>query len=792
MAMAAPRKLRGHKATATCCIASRDRPGLVVTSGEDGCVCWFDLRCKDVQFTIDVGTEPVSSLCFKTGNEDILYASHGNEIKSFDVHMLSAGSWKPLESYSYNKDEVNQVVCNGRSSFLASADDSGDVKIIDVGQKCLYKTLRAGHTSICSSVQFIPWRPWEVITGGLDAKLVLWDFSKGRSQKIIDFSSDNSGQCLNPAFVHSIAVPEMDMVDKLDKICAVARGDGIVDLINIESELSRKGASKGSSRNNVAKRVCLDYSVGGHKAAVSCVAFSQFQEKGRFLISGGNDKSVKIWDCVRCLDSDNNDNRDLLHLNIDLSKKVNWLCTNQSDSENLVALWAYEWLLDPQVSYLLLLKTGEIFTLLCLLYISMSQDLFKCTDLSFTMKPPQSQPLFHLFLLLLLIATVSSSSPLDPKQLKALKILTTTKDPCSNHSSTTITCDDASPFRRVTSLSFANCSSSLSLPSKTLKPLSTSLLSLSFLNCPSLSPPKHLPISLRSFSAVSSFHRHHGLSGVYLARLVNLTRLSIFSVPVSASGLYVVLGNMRNITSLTISSANLPGKIPKAFHSNLTYMDLSNNILTGPLRPSITLLTGLKSLNLSRNSLSGEIPNKIGDLTLLKNLSLASNRFSGPVPSSVPSLSQLTHLDLSGNRLNGVVPSFFSGMKSLRHLNLADNSFHGVLPFNETFIKNLEFFQVRGNSGLCYNNTVLSWKLNLGIAPCDKYGLPLSSPPQKQKQKEEEDDYDDNDGDGDGDKKEEKHGSTNKVVLGVAIALSSLVFFIVFLILLAKWSLLSK
>ncbi|VYS69417.1 unnamed protein product [Arabidopsis thaliana] len=343
-AMEEPRKLRGHKSTATCCIASRDRPGIVLTSGEDGCICWFDLRCKDVQFIIDVGTEPVSSLCFKTGNENILYASCGNEIKSFDVHTLSATSWKPLESYNYNKDEVNQVVCNGRSSFLASADDSGDVKIIDIGQKCLYKTLRAGHTSICSSVQFIPWRPWEVITGGLDSKLVLWDFSKGRSQKIIDFGSDtnnNSGQCLNPAFVHSIAIPEMDMVDKLDKICAVARGDGIVNLINIESELSRKGtSSKGSSSsssNNVVKRVCLDYSVGGHNSAVSCVAFSLFQEKGRFLISGGNDKTVKIWDCFKCLDpNNNNNNRDLLHLNINLSKKVNWLCTNQSDSENLV------------------------------------------------------------------------------------------------------------------------------------------------------------------------------------------------------------------------------------------------------------------------------------------------------------------------------------------------------------------------------------------------------------------------------------------------------------------------
>ncbi|KAF8092938.1 hypothetical protein N665_0395s0003 [Sinapis alba] len=401
----------------------------------------------------------------------------------------------------------------------------------------------------------------------------------------------------------------------------------------------------------------------------------------------------------------------------------------------------------------------------------------------------QPQPRFYLFLLIAFIATVSSS-PLDPKQLKAIKILTTTKDPCNNNnnhsSSTTITCDDASPFRHITSLSFTNCS--LSLPSKALKPLSKSLHSLSFLNCPSLSPPKHLPISLHSFSAVSSFHRH-GLSGVYLARLVNLTNLSIISVPISASGLYVILGNMPNITSLTISSSNLPGKIPKAFHSNLTYIDLSNNVLRGSLRPSITLLSNLKSLNLSRNSLSGEIPDNIGDLTFLTNFSLASNRFSGPVPGSVSSLLELTHLDLSGNQLNGVVPSFFSGMKSLKHLNLADNSLHGVLPFNESFITKLEFFQVRGNSGLCYNHTVLSWKLNLGIAPCDKYGLPLSSsPPQKEEDstsEEEEEDYDDDGGDGDS-KKEEKHGS-NKIVLGVAIGLSSLVFLIVFLILLAKW-----
>ncbi|ESR62778.1 hypothetical protein CICLE_v10015641mg [Citrus x clementina] len=358
-AEAKPRRLRGHKATATCCIASRDRPGFVATSGEDGCVCWFDLRSKDVQLVTDVGNGPVTSLCFKSGNEDIIYVSSGKEVKSFDVHMPA--SWRPLESYNYNKEEINQIVCNPKSSFLACADDGGDVKIIDIRQHCLYKTLRAGHSSICSSVQFIPWKPWEVISGGLDSKLVMWDFSKGRPNKIVNFglpeNNGNSGQCYNPAFVHAIAIPDADMLDKTKKICVVAKGDGVVDVINIESELNisrsksttkpLKG-SQSTSKVNIrdaemeildhsgGKRLHLDYSVGGHTAAASCVAFSMFGERGKYLISGGNDKLVKVWDCSRFQGVQTSINNDLLIKNINLNKKVNWLCTTPTESENLV------------------------------------------------------------------------------------------------------------------------------------------------------------------------------------------------------------------------------------------------------------------------------------------------------------------------------------------------------------------------------------------------------------------------------------------------------------------------
>ncbi|CAL5345179.1 unnamed protein product [Camellia sinensis] len=188
---------------------------------------------------------------------------------------------------------------------------------------------------------------------------------------------------------------------------------------------------------------------------------------------------------------------------------------------------------------------------------------------------------------------------------------------------------------------------------------------------------------------------------------------------------------MKKLKSVTISQANLTGYLPKHWHLNLTHVDLSGNRLRGKIPSSITLLENLQLLNLSSNLLLGEIPTSIGDLLSLQNVSLASNSLSGSIPESLASIPALVHLDLGSNQLNGTVPKFIANMKGLKYLNLEKNNFDGVMPFNASFIKRLVVFKIGGNTNLCYNHSIFSPKLKLGIAPCDKHGLPLSPPPAK-------------------------------------------------------------
>ena len=72
-----------------------------------------------------------------------------------------------LRSHCLASDEINHLAVNRQGTWLAAADDSGEVVLLDLQQvqrdsSCggsssaapAYKTLRRGHTNICSAVAF--------------------------------------------------------------------------------------------------------------------------------------------------------------------------------------------------------------------------------------------------------------------------------------------------------------------------------------------------------------------------------------------------------------------------------------------------------------------------------------------------------------------------------------------------------------------------------------------------------------------------------------------------------------
>lgn len=181
--------------------------GIVASGGED-CLCVWTSEGVPMTKISPSGTDSseVTSVCFCRRNENRLFVSLGTKIFNYDLRSLDS----PVSEFQFNEDEINQLVIHDGGQYLAACDDTGAVKVIDTRQNKLFKTLSRGHGNICSTVQFRPQRPWDLVTGGMDYKVVYWDFSSGRvlQDENMQQGVEPGAYFLNPPFVHSLHVKE--------------------------------------------------------------------------------------------------------------------------------------------------------------------------------------------------------------------------------------------------------------------------------------------------------------------------------------------------------------------------------------------------------------------------------------------------------------------------------------------------------------------------------------------------------------------------------------------------------
>nr|KAJ0193414.1 hypothetical protein LSAT_V11C800444470 [Lactuca sativa] len=147
------------------------------------------------------------------------------------------------------------------------------------------------------------------------------------------------------------------------------------------------------------------------------------------------------------------------------------------------------------------------------------------------------------------------------------------------------------------------------------------------------------------------------------------------------------LRNQRKLRALVLSNATISGPLPSWLRKMpvIHFLDLSHNKLSGslanlPNRGTVRVIGGGATLLLANNIFNESIPRSLCRRTDLDFLDLSRNRLTGKFPKCLENLKLLNTMMFSSNLLSGAIPSYIGlNLSSLRWLKLNDNKFFGEL-----------------------------------------------------------------------------------------------------------------
>ena len=376
---------KGTGALLSCALSPHDGGASLAVGGENAAALVFDLRGAHLvahRLTAAAGCfdreDAVPCVSFNLAAPHALYCASGRAVTAWDVRRLPvatdarlvdgvAGAAKSasidaqkkrdaasargaLATYAHNADEINHFAIDRDGAFLYAADDACEVAVVELEPRRLdgaaesggrlAKTLRRdGHENFVSCVALRAHKPREVVSGGLDARVCVWDrdknaavrrwdvpeliaaFDRASAERAEMGKKKRAGEeeasedpargiprceTMNPPFVHCVATwacaRDPARRDAL-RLAAAACGDGTVALVDLDADAKRKKktkkqASRGSDAPPLdgAPAVFLGRGAGGgaHASATSHVAFPGWGD-GELVVSGGNDRAIKAW-----------------------------------------------------------------------------------------------------------------------------------------------------------------------------------------------------------------------------------------------------------------------------------------------------------------------------------------------------------------------------------------------------------------------------------------------------------------------------------------------------------------
>lgn len=309
-----------HTDSVLCCTRHPTRR-LLLSGDEAGALCFTDLTSRSPvgRLRAGDGSEAVPCVACSPGDDHTVLAGAGAALLRLDLRK-DLGEAAVVDTYRVNADEVNAVAIDAGGAWAAAADDAGEAAVVSLtgggGPKPAFKTLRRGHSNICAAAAFRPGRPAELLTGGLDCRVVRWDFTRLRQLAAFDMNGEaaaSNGQFCNPPMVNCLAT-----VVAHPTLVAAARGDGCVALYDVDYRPPAPGKGKAKGQEEGPAPGPLVWASGphsgGHTAAANCVAFAG---GGGRLYSVGNDRKMCVWNWQEAAEPA----AQLAH-----RAKINWVC----------------------------------------------------------------------------------------------------------------------------------------------------------------------------------------------------------------------------------------------------------------------------------------------------------------------------------------------------------------------------------------------------------------------------------------------------------------------------------